>query len=253
MRKKTVLHELQVWGGDRAQTTSMSNRQMVLSHQHKQWVTGVLLYSSSRGATRLPSLTALPTPLSSTMKLVAAYVSHCVFAGDDRETHTHPDSGFDASIVALHPEALCGAQHAVAVFWLGWDPTAMLCPQQGCVSLCSGLALDWSSGNSKTRKTNPLHAPHATTCCGNPAEQGLRLLCLTSKYSGSNVCSRSYFLPFSRLLIVQPEALTSFCHAFSSFILPPLPLLFLLVKEFFLNSRERKECSSGLNCCAWRQ
>lgn len=165
------------------------------------------------------------------MKLTAAYVSHCVFAGDDRKTHTHPASGSDGPTAALHPESVCGAQHAVAGLWLGWDPTATLCPQQCCVGLCSRLALNWSPGSSNTHETSSLHAPHAATCCGNLAEQGLMLLCPTSKYSSRNVCSRSYFLLFTQFLIPQPEALTSFCPAFPSFMLPPLPLLFLLGKE----------------------
>ena len=109
-------------------------------------------------------------------------------------------------------------------------PSARLC-------LCSGLALDCSSGSSKRQETRSLHAPHAATCCGNPAKQGLRLLCLTSKYSSSNVCTRSYFLPFTQLLMLQPETLTSFCLAFSSFMLPPLPLLFLLGREGLLKQQ----------------
>jgi len=46
-----------------------------------------------------------------------------------------------------------------------------------------------------------------------------------------NVCPSSYFLPFTQLLMLQPEALTSFSPAFSSFMLSPLSLLFLLGKE----------------------
>lgn len=113
---------------------------------------------------------------------------------------------------------------------MGWALTAMLCPRQDCVYLCSGLALDWSWGSSKIQETRFLQAPHAATCCGNLSEQGLLLLCLTSKYSIRTVCTRCSLLSFTQLLMLQLEALT-FLSCFFVLHVSSLPLLFLLEQQ----------------------
>lgn len=131
-------------GEETAKNTSVIHRQMALSDQPKLWVTEVLPHWLLREQWKClwPSVittTTHPT-LSSTVKMVAGCVSHCVFAGNDRKSHAHPTRGSDALESAAWTRGYVWSTMCPGSLLLGWKPTATLRPQQGCVSVCSDLA-----------------------------------------------------------------------------------------------------------------